>query len=303
MPARRKEEIAEVLRSRIDRAVTARALVRGDRLPSTREMAAELNADPRTVASAYRKLAAEGVVELRSRSGVYITPQTMVDDGDKPPSPYWLAKVLAEGIEHGYSTRDFCDHLRQAALERKVRAVVIAATYDQTEGLVNELRRYYGLEATSVLAGTLKRGVPLPNPVKRAHLLLTTDAHDQPVRELAQRLGKAFILAGVRAEIFGEWHALLRRDVFVIATDPRFVDMLRNRLAGVPGGPHVTLLIAGRDDLSVISPNSPTYVTAAARNLLGRTRIPGRLIPPVRVLDPHSVEQILATVVRINTVD
>ena len=135
MPVRRKEEIAELLRARIDRAVTARALVRGDRLPSTREMAVELKADPRTVAAAYRSLAAEGVVELRSRSGVYITPQTMVGDGDRPPSPFWLAKVLAEGIEHGYSTRDFCDHLRQAALAHTRRAAVIAETYDQTEGL------------------------------------------------------------------------------------------------------------------------------------------------------------------------
>ncbi|MDQ3672853.1 MAG: GntR family transcriptional regulator [Gemmatimonadota bacterium] len=303
MPARRKDKIVEVLRGRIDRAVTARALVRGDRLPSTREMAIELDADPRTVAAAYRALAAEGMVELRARSGVYITPQTRVDDADKPPSPFWLAKILAEGIEHGYSTRDFCDHLREAALARKLRAVVIAATYDQTEGLVNELRHYYGLDATSVLAATLGRGAPLPNPVKRAHLLVTTDAHKEVVSDLARRLGRAFVLADVRAEIFGEWQTLLRREVFVIATDARFVEMLRARLATVPGGAHVRVLIVGRDDLSVISPNSPTYVTQAARNVLGRTRIPGRLVPPARLLDPSSVEQILAAVVRTNIAD
>lgn len=303
MSARRKEEIAEVLRGRIDRAVTARALVRGDRLPSTRETAIELNADPRTVAAAYRALAAEGVVELRARSGVYVTPQTIVDDPALPPSPFWLAKVLAEGIEHGYSTRDFCDHLRQAALARNLRAVVIAATYDQTEGLVNELRHYYGLDATGVLSGTLNRNSPLPNLVKRAHLLVTTQAHQEAVGEIARRLGRAFVVADVRAELFGEWQSLLRRQVFVIATDPRFVDMLRSRLAAVPGGAHVNVLIAGRDDLSVISRSSPTYVTQAARNMLGRTRIPGRLIPPVRLLDPGSVEQVLAAIVRANTAD
>lgn len=44
-------------------------------------MGPELKADPRTVAAAYRELATEGVVELRSRSGVYISPQTMVNAG------------------------------------------------------------------------------------------------------------------------------------------------------------------------------------------------------------------------------
>jgi len=266
-------------------------------------MATELNADPRTVAAAYRALAAEGVVELKPRSGVYVTPQTMADTEDRPPSPFWLVKVLADGIEHGYSTRDFCDHLREAALARPIRAAVVAATYDQTEGLVTELRRFYGMEATSVLAGALKRGAPLPNPIKRAHLLVTTDAHYQAVSDLANRLGKPCIVAGVRAEIFAEWQTLLRRDVFVIATDPFFAEMVRKRLAGVPGGNQVKVLLAGSDDLSVIPANSPTYVTAAARNFLGRTRIPGRLIPSARVLDPHSVEQILAEVVRINTLD
>lgn len=301
MPARRKTEIAEILRGRINRAVTVRALVCGDRLPSTREMAAELNADPRTIAAAYRVLAAEGVVELRSRSGVYISPQTIVHDGDLAPSPDWLANLLADGIDHGFSTRDFCDHLRQAALARQVRAVVIAATYDQTEGLVNELRRYYGLDATGVLARALKRGAPLPNAVRKAHLLVATDAHQQPVSEIARRLRKDFVLANVRPEIFAEWQTLLRREVFVVATDPHFVEMLRQRLSNVPGGAHVTVLIAGRDDLSVIAPSSPTYVTQAARNILGRTRIPGRLIPPARVLDRPTVEQILTAVVRINS--
>ena len=301
MPSRRKEQIAEILRQRIERAVTARALLRGDRLPSTREIGQELNADPRTVAAAYRKLATEGVVELRSRSGVYISPQTMVDGGGLPPPPVWLAKVLAEGVEHGFSTRDFCDHLRDAALARKLRAVVIAATYDQTEGLVNELRIDYGLEATGVLAETLKRDSPPPNAIKRAHILVTTEAHYQPVGELARTLGRAFVLAEVRPEIFREWQALMGREVYVIATDPRFVEMLKERLANVPGGGHVKILVVGQDDLSGIPPGAPTYVTQAARNVLGRTRIPGRLVPVRRLLDGRSIQQLLAAVVRINT--
>lgn len=89
--------------------------------------------------------------------------------------------------------------------------------------------------------------------------------------------------------------------MFVIGTDPRFLAMLKQRLAKVPGGNNVTLLLAGRDDLSGISSGAPTYVTQAARDVLGRTRIPGRLIAPARVFDSQSVKQLLSEIVGINT--
>lgn len=301
MPARRRQEIATLLRERIERGVSTRALIRGDRLPSTREMGKEMGVDPRTIAAAYHTLAAEGLVELRLRSGVYITPQTMVDAGDRAPSPVWLAKVLGEGIQDGFSTRELCDHLREAALGRKLRAVVIAETLDQTAGICSELRLDYGLEVTGLLARTLKRGAPIPNAVRRAHLLVTTAAHRERVNELARALGKVFVLADIRSEVFGEWETLLRREVFVIGTDPRFLAMLERRLATVPGGKNVTLLVAGRDDLSRISRGAPTYVTQAARDVLGKTRIPGRLIAPTRLLDSRSVDQLLSAIVGINT--
>ena len=77
MPARRRPQIANELRGRIERALMTGALAHGDRLPSTREMGAELDADPRVVLAAYRDLAGEGLVELRPRSGVYVARHTL----------------------------------------------------------------------------------------------------------------------------------------------------------------------------------------------------------------------------------
>lgn len=290
-----------MLRSRIERAVSARAVVRGDRLPSTRAMAKEIGVDPRTVAAAYRRLADDGLVELRQRSGVYISPQTMLDDEERTPAPDWLAKILADGIHHGFSTRDLCDFLREAALARKVRAVVISSTNDQLAGMCRELSVDYGLDARGVLARALERGLPVPATVRQAQLLITTAAHRDRVDELSRSLGKPFILIDVREEIFSEWQTLLGDEVFVIGTDPHFLAMVERRLATVPGGKNVTFLVAGRDDLSGIPAAAPTYVTQAARNVLGRTRIPGRLIPHPRIFDSRSVEQLLSAIVQINT--
>jgi len=222
--------------------------------------------------------------------------------GKGVPSPDWLARLLADGVTRGYSTRDLCDYLRDAAVARKLRAVVIGTTYDQTAGLCRELRADYGFDCTGIRTDELGRNAPLPNSVKRANLLVTHDANAALVRTLAHQLGKPYIVPAVRPEIVGdEWLLLLERQVFFIATDPRFLELVKRYLATIPGAERVTMLVAGRDDLSVIPPDAPTYVTQAARELLGKTRIPGRLIPPARIFTDECVRQIIDTIVGINT--
>jgi len=301
MPARRRPQIASELRGRIERALMTGALAHGDRLPSTREMGAELDADPRVVLAAYRDLAGEGLVELRPRSGVYVARHALYDQGRRPPRP-WLTEILAGAVTRGFSTRDFCDDLREAALGSKLKAAVIATTYDQSAGLCRELRADYGIEATGIPVETLKRGLPIPAALSRAHLVLTTAIHAELGGQLAKKLGKRFIVARVRPEIVGdEWLLLLDREVFVVAVDPRFLRALRGYLASTPGAENVKMLLAGQDDLSVIPRDAPTYVTQAARERLGRTRIPGRLIPPARVFSADCVRAILNIVVEVNT--
>ncbi len=68
LPRRRRSELADALRRRVVGALSSGSLRRGERLPSAREVAAEIDADPRLVLAAYRILAKEGVVEIRRRS-------------------------------------------------------------------------------------------------------------------------------------------------------------------------------------------------------------------------------------------
>src|SRR5688572_30346161 len=71
MPARR-DAIAGALRQRVVGGLHLGTLKAGDRLPSLRQLAAETGADPRVVLAAYRQLAREGLVGLRTRSGAYV---------------------------------------------------------------------------------------------------------------------------------------------------------------------------------------------------------------------------------------
>ena len=68
----RRLEIADLLRRRVKLGLHAGSLTPGDRLPSTRELAADFRVDHRVVVGAYHQLVAEGLVEMRPRGGIYV---------------------------------------------------------------------------------------------------------------------------------------------------------------------------------------------------------------------------------------
>ena len=85
-PASRVETTAAFIRGRI----ANRALARGARLPSVRELAAKLDVSKSTVVEAYDRLAAEGAVVARRGSGFFVAgaarPLTLTA-ADPPPEP------------------------------------------------------------------------------------------------------------------------------------------------------------------------------------------------------------------------
>jgi DNA-binding transcriptional regulator YhcF (GntR family) len=301
MTAPRRHNIADLLRQRILRALETGALRHGDRLASTREMGRELSADPRVVSAAYRLLAAEGLVDLRPRSGSYVAADPP-DEGAYPPAQSWLTAILADGVLRGTPGPALGDWVTRALTNRRVRAVAIATTTDQSAGICRELAIDYGVRATAVLAETLG-GLHADPPlaVRRAHLLVTTAAHGPRVRALAARFGNACVVASVRPDLIkSEWRMLMQRPAYIVVADPRFVAILRGFLAGTPGEGNVRVLVVGRDDQATIPADATTYVTQSARERLGATRLPGRLIPPTRIFAEDCVREIMRTVVELN---
>ncbi|GAA1490165.1 GntR family transcriptional regulator [Brachybacterium sacelli] len=72
---------SEQIRDRITGLITTGALARGDRLPSVRQLATDLQVAPGTVAKAYRALESDGLIVSRAGSG------TRVSDQASPVSP------------------------------------------------------------------------------------------------------------------------------------------------------------------------------------------------------------------------
>ena len=97
------------------------------------------------------------------------------------------------------------------------------------------------------------------------------------------------------------WRLLLRQVTYVVIADPRFRALVHRFVAAADGGDTVRVLIAGRDDLSAIPADAPTYVTEAARQRIGASRLPGQLVTPGRTLSDASVQAVAEALVTLNT--
>ena len=295
-------EIADSLRRRMLAGLRSGVLARGDRLPSTRDLARQLDADPRAILAAYRMLELEGLVEMRPRSGIYVAGRP----GASPAAPglaeSWLVDLFAQGIGRDIPAPDLAEWLRRSIETLRMRVVVIAPTIDQREGLSRELRADFGLEATGLdprmLAPDDSRG---PIEVRRADFLLATADVAAPVKAAAERQAKRVVTVSVRPDLVGpEWRTLLQQPSYAVVVDPMFGGYLERYFREVAGATNLRTIVLGVDDLASIPDDAPTNVTRAARARLGDAPVPGRLIPTARTLSPETTKEVLAIIVRSN---
>jgi DNA-binding transcriptional regulator YhcF (GntR family) len=306
----RKPELVAMLRQRLLCALKIEALGPGDRLPSTRELAAEYAVDARVVAAAYRALALEGLVELRPRAGVFVPATRGATHVTPPTSAEWLADLYMAGLARGIAAPELSTVLRRALGRTPLPVAVIATTVDQTMGICRELQQHTGVSSSGVLVESLptlagsaspaESRLGVPRAVLRARLLVTTEAHAGRVAALAARLKRPSIAVSVRRELYeAEWALLHAMEAYVLVVDPRFgvlvSDYLRAKRAQTP----VHVLVVGRDDISRIPADAPVYATQAARERLGKLRLPAGLLPPARILSHDSLRTILQQVVEL----
>src|SRR3954471_7422011 len=96
--------VHEQIVAQITLGIASNDLATGERLPSTRELARRFGVHQNTVSTAYRELAARGLVTLRKGSGVFV-----VGIGSRPKPPT-LRDLFTKFLEHasrqGYSPKE-----------------------------------------------------------------------------------------------------------------------------------------------------------------------------------------------------
>ena len=300
VPRRRRSELADALRRRVVGALSSGSLRRGERLPSAREVAAEIDADPRLVLAAYRILAKEGVVEIRRRSGIYVSSTPEVQGGPAVVADGWLVDVLSEAVEHGIPATRMGDWLKRCTTTRRLRAAVVADTVDQLDAFCSELRDDYGVDAVPFAPDAIDRPGGLPPEMLGADFILASERHAERLRPLVAPLRKRLIAVAIRNRLSPEWRRMLARGpVYVVVADPRSLADYDEATLGEAAA-RLRPLVVGRDDVRAIPPASYVYVSRSARRRLGTTPVPGRQLPTERAFAAETVREVLGLVVTAN---
>jgi GntR family transcriptional regulator len=102
------EPIYQQLVRQITHAITTGAVKPGERLPTVRDLAAELVVNPNTVARAYRELDQAGLVESGPRKGTFVKfapPAMLLQERRKRLKPH-IDALIAESRVLGFSAAE-----------------------------------------------------------------------------------------------------------------------------------------------------------------------------------------------------
>ena len=299
--------LAELLRARVLGGIHTGRLDEGDRLPSYREVADETGVDLRAVARAYRALEAEGLVEVRGRSGVFVAGQERIGGRVLAETARWLVGVLGQARTRRIGVPDLPEFVRECTAGARVRCAFVESTADQVETLCAELRTDFGFEALAVHAG---RFTPIavddavlprvPEEIREADIVATTAFHAAELRPLAERLGKPLVVVRLsRAFARALQDAVAEEDLTVVCVDPRFVEQVR-LIAGSAYAERVHGVVAyDAEAVARIDRARPLLVSGAARAALPGVELPPSC-PDEPMISAESAAELAEILVRFN---
>ena len=228
--------------------------------------------------------------------------------------------VLAQALDRDIPVPAFPEHARHAVERLRLRAACVECNTDQQVWLSRELAEDYGVEAVGVELDIAAAALAdlstddaspaadasavvrfLPPELRRADLLVTTPAHAPVVQSLAERAGKACVVATQRADLSAELERLLAAGpVYFVGTDPRFAAKLRALFSTWAHPEHVRPVILGAADPGAIPAGAPAYVMRTARDRLGGVPPQARVLSTLRALSRETRAQLLRYLVRAN---
>lgn len=271
----------------------------GDRLPSTRQVAREFSVDPRVALAAYEDLEHRGIVEMRPRSGIYVAAPHERDGAWSATQNAWLVDVLASAITRGIPATQLAERVRGSLETSRLRATVLECNDDQLFSVSDELETDYGLDVTAVDIDSLAAG--LPSDTLRADCIITTAPHTEIGTRVATECGVPVLALTMCTDLFSEVRRLLPESpVYFVVTDLRFETKLRRIFGSDNGIENLRIMLAGRDDLTLIPGNAPAYLTRLTRKKLGDFPHLDRIIPEASIFSESSARELLEFVVGAN---
>lgn len=301
------------LRDRIVSGLHLGQLRTGARLPSIREVAAEAGVNDRTAAKVYRALEAEGLVEIRGRSGVFVAEQERIGGELLPETVHWMAGVLAGARKRRIEIPKYHEFVRQCTASVEVRCACVESTRDAIADYCAELDEDWGFAMDTVLLdpdaqkqGEVPgRGRVLESLVERLRGvdLITSSSFLAPLaRAAAEALDKPMVMLTIHPERQTAIRQRLEEGpLTVVALDPQFGERMR-MVYGEPTGGADRIRVVLADDaeaVAALDPKEPVLLTRAAHEQLGDVNFP-LVFPHSPVLSPESDRELAEILIRIN---
>lgn len=289
-----------MLRQRIVQGVISGVLEHGDRLPSVREVSEELGADPRIVLTAYQTLVEDGIVEIRSRSGVFATGAHSPTQATSTFPRRWMLETIVGAIERDIPPMLLVERIQAILLESRARAAVIECNSDQLESMREELATYFAMEVVTMPLDVAASAAGT-RALRNVDILISA-AHEDVIARIASAVHKPYVITSVRPALVRRLSRLLTRGPFYfLVVDPRFGAKMRRLVAPLARSENFHVLLVDRDDLRVIPPGAPTYVMRSARSRLGHNRHLGREILPQRIFSEETSREILLRILELSS--
>lgn len=293
----RTRTVTETLRQRLQAGLHLGTLAPGDRLPSIRTVSAELHAGSRIVLAAYRRLAGEGLIQLRARSGIFVNGESDSADDRLPEVASWVIEVFLRGLARGIAPTELRRQAQVCLDTVRLRAACVECNDDQLYSLARQLHDDYGFDTAAIDLTLLEHRDPVPQRAAAADLIVTTRFHVAEAKRLGRRLRLPVLVATLDPVFVNEVRRMLARGaVWWICTDPRFEAKIPRLFPGSP----VNRVVLGRDSLEAIPPQAMVYATRAAADRLPRGWHDGHVVTVPRAFSAETARALLAFRVRQN---
>jgi len=293
---RRRLEVVDVLRQRIAGGMHLGTLAPGGRLPSLRQAAAEVRADPRVVLAAYRQLAAEGLVTIRPRSGVFLAAPPM-PESRLPEVGSLVVDVFLRALALGIVPTELRRQARTCLDVVRTRVACLECNDDQIHSLCRQVVEDYGFSAIGIDLAAVERGGTGVAGLATADVILTTAFHAAQARRLGRRLRRPVIVATLDSIFQSEVRRMLEAgSVWWICTDPRFAVKIPRMFAGAAVEP----LVLGQGSLDAVPADAVVYATRRAAERLPPRWHHGRIVTISRVFSAPTARALLEFQVKRN---
>lgn len=141
--------VGDQLVEQIALGIASHDLKVGEKLPSTREIARRFQIHPNTVIAAYRRLAADGLVEFKKGSGVYVS--TVNSGGKVRGLDQMMDRFLREAASSGYAMTEIAERLQQRLHAKKPsRFLLVESDIELQKILIAEMELATGCSVEGI---------------------------------------------------------------------------------------------------------------------------------------------------------